>query len=231
MTRILVQRGSASSSSGRASQNPLNQSPANLKEEEQEREPRQESGNLDDSLPEQCMISESNAFKTDECLTVENKTDEIGMEKGKSCIEESSDSVLVLKEDKNVQDAEISGPCSGQIISIASFPPPPPVPPPRPSNFGCGSRTFPINPSFGRTGSSLRPQSWPLASSRNSPSDLRPSSPRSYSEAEGYNSADEQNPRYGPSNDDAVRLVFILKFDWLMLVKVSSMMTGERTPL
>ncbi|CAA6663748.1 unnamed protein product [Spirodela intermedia] len=186
MTRILVQRGSAgsSSSAGRSAQTPANQAASSSKEEEHDKEVRPESVLSNDPLPEQYEGSEDKPQKL----------------MRKSCLDESPDSSAVAKESgrphaserQDLQDVEILGTSSSQILSGASCPPPPPLPPPKPSNRW-------------RIGSSRRPPSWPAISSWNSAPDPHPSSPRSHSEADGYNSADEQNPCYGPSYDDAER--------------------------
>lgn len=226
MTRILVQRGSAgsSSSAGRSAQAPANQAASSSKEEEQDKEVRPESVVSNDLLPEQCGGSEDKPPKTDEFSSESSKgiIHETGTGedagKGKSCLDESPDSSAVAKElgrlhaseRQDLQDVEILGTSSSQIVSGASYPPPPPVPPPKPSTGGLGSRrTSSGGSSVGRIGSSRRPPSWPAISSWNSASDSHPSSPRSYSEADGYNSADEQNPCYGPSYDDAVRFFLL----------------------
>ncbi|KAK8683334.1 hypothetical protein V6N13_039398 [Hibiscus sabdariffa] len=53
-----------------------------------------------------------------------------------------------------------------------------------------------------RAGSSRRAVPWPTVSTRTSPAGLCPS-PRSHCESEGYNSADEQNPCFVSSYNDA----------------------------
>ncbi|XVF05131.1 hypothetical protein REPUB_Repub05bG0145100 [Reevesia pubescens] len=104
--------------------------------------------------------------------------------------------------------AETEG-SSGDPLAIGSgspHPPPPPVPPPKPSSVNSNSRRFvsgSSNPVC--AGSSRRAVPWPIVSTRTSPSGSRPSSPRSHGENEGYNSADEQNPSFVSSYDDAER--------------------------
>ncbi|KAB2021195.1 hypothetical protein ES319_D07G122400v1 [Gossypium barbadense] len=56
-----------------------------------------------------------------------------------------------------------------------------------------------------RAGSSRRAVAWPIVSTRTSPSESWPSSPRSHGENEGYNSADEQSPCFVSSYGDAER--------------------------
>ncbi|CAH1452387.1 unnamed protein product [Lactuca virosa] len=76
-------------------------------------------------------------------------------------------------------------------------PPAPPTPPPKPSSTGSNSRRFtPGNSAALRIGSSRRATAWPVVST---------GSPRSHPENDGYNSADEQNPCFGSSYDDAER--------------------------
>ncbi|KAK3012711.1 hypothetical protein RJ639_009693 [Escallonia herrerae] len=85
--------------------------------------------------------------------------------------------------------------------SASSYPPPPPVPPPKPSSQD--SRRFLSGSSNAmRVGSSRRAAAWPVVSTRSSPTGSRPTSPKSHSETEGYNSADEQSPSFGSSYDD-----------------------------
>uniref|UniRef100_A0A1D1Z6K1 ubiquitinyl hydrolase 1 n=1 Tax=Anthurium amnicola TaxID=1678845 RepID=A0A1D1Z6K1_9ARAE len=222
MTRILVQRGSAGSSSnaGRSTQLPAAQVASTSREEEQDREALQESVVLDDLLLEQCGSSEDKPSKADESLpeSCQGVRNDAGMDeligKGKSCHDELVDSSSLVKElgrlkiseRPDVEEIEALGIGSSQIDISASYPPPPPVPPPKPSNTGLGSRrsTSGVS-SVVRTGSSRRPPAWPVVSARTPPSDSHPSSPRSYGEADGYNSADEQNPCYGPCYDDAER--------------------------
>lgn len=68
--------------------------------------------------------------------------------------------------------------------------------PPKPSSTGSNSRRFtPGNSAALRIGSSRRATAWPVVST---------GSPRSHPENDGYNSADEQNPCFGSSYDDAV---------------------------
>ncbi|MBA0548529.1 hypothetical protein Golob_019623 [Gossypium lobatum] len=108
------------------------------------------------------------------------------------------------------------------IGSRSSHPLPPPVPPPKPSSEKLNSRRFAsgsLNPV--RAGSSRRAVAWPIVSTRTSPSESWPSSPRSHGENEGYNSADEQSPCFVSSYGDAVSLVFLLKkFDLKLMLGV-----------
>lgn len=84
-------------------------------------------------------------------------------------------------------------------------PPPPPVPPPKLDLTNSNSRRFiPGTSNSVRIGPSRRAVAWPVVSTRSSPTGSRPSSPRSHGENEGYNSADEQNPCFVSSYDDFV---------------------------
>ncbi|KAG5248117.1 OVARIAN TUMOR DOMAIN-containing deubiquitinating enzyme [Salix suchowensis] len=85
-------------------------------------------------------------------------------------------------------------------------PPPPPVPPPKLDLTSSNSRRFiPGTSNSVRIGPSRRAVAWPVVSTRSSPTGSRPSSPRSHGENEGYNSADEQNPCFVSSYDDFER--------------------------
>ncbi|MCL7032947.1 hypothetical protein MKW94_030262 [Papaver nudicaule] len=85
-------------------------------------------------------------------------------------------------------------------------PPPPPVPPPKPLAENLSSRRTSSGGSNAvRIGPSRRAVAWPVVSTRTSPSGSHPSSPRAYGDAEGYNSADEQNHCFRSSYDDAER--------------------------
>ncbi|GAB4824654.1 OVARIAN TUMOR DOMAIN-containing deubiquitinating enzyme 6 [Ancistrocladus abbreviatus] len=87
----------------------------------------------------------------------------------------------------------------------SSQPPPPPVPPPKPSATSSSLRRSVMGTSNSvRIGPSRRPGQWPIPT-RISPSESKSSSPRSHCENEGYNSADEQNPCSGFSYDDLER--------------------------
>ncbi|XP_058088037.1 OVARIAN TUMOR DOMAIN-containing deubiquitinating enzyme 6 isoform X2 [Magnolia sinica] len=230
MTRILVQRGSAGSSSNtnRASlpgsssasvpQPITHQIPSAVKEEEQEKDV-QDPGTSDDLL-DCCGSSDDKIPRSDEFLpestqAVRNETalDE-SVEKEKVGNEDVVDLEVMTKELGGVRipegfdtdENEVSGAGCSQIITGSSYPPPPPVPPPKPLSGSLSSRRTGSGGSNNvRIGSSRRAVAWPVVSTRSSPSGSRPSSPRSYGEGEGYNSADEQSPCFGSSYDDAER--------------------------
>ncbi|XP_010245922.1 PREDICTED: OTU domain-containing protein 5 [Nelumbo nucifera] len=230
MTRILVQRGSGGSSSNPSrsslpgsSSAPTQQQfapqlPSALKEEEHE-EVVQDPGGSDDFL-EHCGSGDDNrTIKNDEILPEnvrvvqnENVSDELVEEKNSN--EDAVDFGAVVNELNGLQitekpdldDNEGSSGGSLQIVAGGTYPPPPPVPPPKPSVANSAPRrTVSGGSNTVRIGSSRRAVAWPVVSTRTSPSDSRPSSPRSYGEGEGYNSADEQNPSFGSSYGDAER--------------------------
>ncbi|XP_077235695.1 OTU-like cysteine protease family protein [Tasmannia lanceolata] len=226
MTRILVQRGSTGSSSNpnrsslpgpsSAPQLPSPQIPSTSKEDELEKE-GQDPGALDDLL-DPCGSSDDQVARNEEFL-MENALgvrDEIAsnasVDKEKTANVGVVDLGVVTKElgglripeRKDLDEKEGSSVGSSQIITGSSYPPPPPVPPPKPSVGNLSSRrTMSGGSNAVRIGSSRRAVAWPVVSTRTSPSGSRPSSPRSYGEGEGYNSADEQSPCFGSSYDDA----------------------------
>ncbi|KAF6165840.1 hypothetical protein GIB67_012737 [Kingdonia uniflora] len=187
MTRILVQRGSASSSSS------SNQARSTVPSSSSSSAPpvQEEPVGLDD-----------NTVKTESLSESEEIVNQIGIEevsdKDKTGNEDVLDSEVTVEALRGLSIGEPSV-GSSQIVSGSSYPPPPPVPPPKPvitnlssrRTVSCGSNALGI-------GSSRRAVAWPVVSTKTS-SASRPSSPKS----EGYNSADEQNPCYGPSYDDA----------------------------
>lgn len=129
-----------------------------------------------------------------------------GSELGEVDVEEKS---TVVEDNREVQCEKLTGAQVGsaqKFVSSCSCPPPPPVPPPKPAIVGLAPRRFVSSgPALQRSGSSRRQQfSWNTMASRTSPTGSRPSSPRSYGDGEGYNSADEQSTCFG-SYDDAER--------------------------
>ncbi|KAH1130580.1 hypothetical protein J1N35_001958 [Gossypium stocksii] len=92
------------------------------------------------------------------------------------------------------------------IGSRSSHPPPPPASTPKPLSKNLNSRRFASGSSnLVRAGSSRRTVAWPIVSTRTSPYESRPSSPRSHGENEGYNIVDEQSPCFVSSYGDAER--------------------------
>ncbi|XXG62712.1 hypothetical protein AAC387_Pa05g1026 [Persea americana] len=232
MTRILVQRGSAGSSSNQnrsslpgsssasGSQLFAAQIPSTSKEEEHEKEVKDPCA-LDD-LPE-CRgsrddkttgnddsLSESTSGITNEVASNESVDRENGGgdddDDDVVDVETTANefSRLGISETFDIDESDGSGVGCSQMISGSSYPPPPPVPPPKPSMANFNSRRTVLGGSSAdRIGPSRRAVVWPVVSTRTSPSGSHPSSPRSYGEGEGYNSADEHNPCYGFSYDDA----------------------------
>lgn len=235
MTRILVQRGSAGSSSNQnrsslpgsssssASQLSAPQTPSTSKEEEHEKEVKDPCA-LDDLLDchgrsDETMtrnddfLSESSSGIKIEVASNESADWEKGG--GDDVVDDETapkdSSTPMMSEKSGFDESDGFGVGSSQIISGTCYPPPPPVPPPKPSLGNSNSRRTVLGGSSAdRIGSSRRAVAWPVVSTRTSPSGSHPSSPRSYGEGEGYNSADEHNPCYGSSYDDAVSSVFFL---------------------
>ncbi|KAG8655088.1 OVARIAN TUMOR DOMAIN-containing deubiquitinating enzyme 6 isoform X2 [Manihot esculenta] len=228
MTRILVQRGSGSSSSNQsrtgsssaARQDTQVTATAPVVSAPEIVEEAQELLVVDELL-ECCGSSDNKASKSDELLVEglhggrnENSSDEIGDNEklvNAECVG-SGDMVKGLGGLRILErtSAESEGACldSPGIGGGSPQPPPPPVPPPKPlaTNSNSNSRRFVSGSSNSmRIGSSRRAVAWPVVSTRTSPSGSRPSSPRSHGDSEGYNSADEQNPCFVSSYDDLER--------------------------
>ncbi|KAA3455472.1 OTU domain-containing protein 5 [Gossypium australe] len=235
MTRILVQRGSTGSSSSNPSRSSSLPGPSSSRAEPQVSSLQVPPASRDDEVSEEvqeqiasdeilvCYSNENKATESNDPLP-ENLRNDRNIT--------SSDA---LAEGEQVNTLDASGPCDvmndlgGLRISKkvtaetegssndplplgngSSYPPPPPVPPPvpppKPSATNSNSRRFASGSSNPvRAGSSRRAVAWPTVSTRTSPSGSRPSSPRSHGESEGYNSADEQNPCFVSSYDDAER--------------------------
>ncbi|PIA59224.1 hypothetical protein AQUCO_00400241v1 [Aquilegia coerulea] len=222
MTRILVQRGSTSNqsrSSGPGSSSAPTQQLL-VPQVPSAEEEVQETGTFDDHThTDSSGTGEDKSIKKDEIITessaqfVVNETVSDD-DKEKGGIDDVLDAGIVIKElgsiqirEKHISD-EKEGQSVGtsQIISSSSHPPPPPAPPPKPSAANLSARrTVSSGSNAMRIGSSRRATAWPLVSARTTQSDSRPSSPRSYGEGEGYNSADEQNPCFGSTCNDAER--------------------------
>ncbi|KAJ6830759.1 OTU domain-containing protein 5 isoform X2 [Iris pallida] len=197
MTRILVQRGSSSSSSN---PNPGRPSPSlpppqsTLPKEEEEKEVLENPGGSDELIDRPEGVESQSVASNDDLLPEAGPSESVSKEKNFG--DEVADTA--------------SSVCSGcepsQVVTGGSYPPPPPVPPPRPPASNFGPRRAVLGCwNAGRVGSPRRQSAWPVVSTRTSPSGSRPSSPRSYVEGEGYNSADEQGPCFVSSYDDAER--------------------------
>lgn len=233
MTRILVQRGSAGSSSSnpsRSSSLPGSSSRAEqqtstpqalsaLKDEEIV-EVVQEQVVQDDPL-EVSGSGESKSAKTDDTFTEnlhndrnESSSDGIGDHEKLKTIDALGTEEIVrdlggLKITEKSSSFESEGSsCDPSPISTSGspHPPPPPVPPPKISAANSNPRRSVSGSSnSARAASTRRAVAWPVVSARTSPTGSRPSSPRSHVESEGYNSADEQNPCFVSSYDDVER--------------------------
>ncbi|KAA8544285.1 hypothetical protein F0562_022297 [Nyssa sinensis] len=222
MTRILVQRGSVGSSSnpnrssslpGSSSALPQPQVQAASAVKDEELEEVQELVVVDDLSEYSGSGTENKAVKTDDLLPenllcdrnddiVQSEKTEKGNDVDSGDLAKHAGGFTGLRITERLEDEieVLSGADSSQIDCGSSYPPPPPVPPPKPSSANLNSRKFVSGSSHGvRIGSSRRP----VVSTRTSPTGSRPSSPRSHCEGEGYNSADEQNPCFGSSYDDA----------------------------
>ncbi|TYH53712.1 hypothetical protein ES332_D09G119300v1 [Gossypium tomentosum] len=231
MTRILVQRGSTGSSSSNPSRSSSLPGPSSSRAEPQVSSLQVPPASRDDEVSEE-VHEQIASDEILECYSNENKateSDDPSPENLRNDRNITSSDALAEAEQVNTLDA--SGPCDvmndlgGLRISKtvvaetegssndplpfgngSSYPPPPPVPPPKPSAANSNSRRFASGSSNPvRAGSSRRAVAWPTVSIRTSPSGSRPSSPRSHGESEGYNSADEQNPCFVSSYNDAER--------------------------
>ncbi|KAJ7001766.1 OVARIAN TUMOR DOMAIN-containing deubiquitinating enzyme 6-like [Populus alba x Populus x berolinensis] len=228
MTRILVQRGSGSSSnqsragSSSSAARPDTQGTSTLQavstpkdedvgEEVQEQvvvdEFLENSGSHDNKVvkSDELLMGSINGDRSDSLNDEIVDNDKVGNEEGVG----SGDSVKglggLILERSPVESEGSSSDCP-ENGSGSPQPPPPPVPPPKPDLTNSNSRRFISGTSNSvRIGSSRRAVAWPVVSTRSSPTGSRPSSPRSHGENEGYNSADEQNPCFVSSYDDFER--------------------------
>ncbi|KAJ6897193.1 OVARIAN TUMOR DOMAIN-containing deubiquitinating enzyme 6-like isoform X2 [Populus alba x Populus x berolinensis] len=228
MTRILVQRGSGSSSnqsragSSSSAARPdtqgasIPQSASTVRDEEIGEEVQEQV--VVDEVLENSGSNDNKVVQIDELLTVSINDDRI---------ESLNDNIVdneKVGNDEGVGSGDLVKGLSGLILerslvqsegSSAGYPevgsgspqpPPPPVPPPKPALTNSNSRRFMSGASNSvRIGSSRRAVAWPVVSTRSSPTGSRPSSPRSHGENEGYNSGDEQNPCFVSTYDDFER--------------------------
>ncbi|KAA3458622.1 OTU domain-containing protein 5-like isoform X1 [Gossypium australe] len=220
MTRILVQRGSTGSSSLNLSHSSslpglsafsTHQVPSAAKDGEVNEE-LSELVASDEHL--ECSRSSENKGVKDDPL-VENLRDDWNGTSSDAIAEAEKVNTLAAlgscdmmndSGEKVASETEGSRGDPSPIGSRSSHPPPPPAPPPKPSSENLNSRRFASGSSNPvRAGSSRRAVAWPVVSMRTSPSESRPSSPRSHGENEGYNSADEQSPCFVSSYGDAER--------------------------
>ncbi|WCJ41866.1 OTU domain-containing protein 5 [Euphorbia peplus] len=227
MTRILVQRGSSSSSNqsraGSAStarpetQVAASQHIVSTVKDEEIGDETQEL--VADKLLESGGSSDNKAAKSDELLveglhgdgneslsseSVDNEkiVNAEGLESGS--LVKGLDGLIISE--RPTPDSGGSSSDSPEVGNESPHPPPPPVPPPKPLATNSNSRR-PVSGGSNsiRTGASRRAAAWPVVSTRTSPSASRPSSPRSHVDSEGYNSADEQSPSFSSSYGDLER--------------------------
>ncbi|KAK8939775.1 hypothetical protein KSP40_PGU017996 [Platanthera guangdongensis] len=217
MTRIVVQRGSGSSSTAQnrpsSSSAPPPSAPksaSSSKEDEQQKEHIQDHGGLND-LMQYCVDIEENTTISNQLSTESSGGREATSieqaEDKRPCIEESVESAVQVRVPDGIKlsdrlerdDSVIAGPAPFEMVT-GSNPPPPPVPPPKPSNTVL--RRSGIGFSNSVTIGSRRQVGRPVISTWPSPPGSRPSSPRSYADGEGYNSADEHGSCFvSPYND------------------------------
>ncbi|XP_009609013.1 OVARIAN TUMOR DOMAIN-containing deubiquitinating enzyme 6-like isoform X2 [Nicotiana tomentosiformis] len=227
MTRILVQRGSTGCSSSSSNQNrssvslpessasssaPLqpqasstSQVPSALKDDE-----------LVGEFPESIVLDEfsvgsfNHKGEGDDASLENFSSDRSHLEEKIIDNEKIGDGAFVCGDSVkrssglSVEAAENEG-TSVQGAKGSSCPPPPPVPPPKPMSLSCSPRKFSSGSSNAVRLGCRELVGRPNVSTRTSPTGSRPSSPRSHSESEGYNSADEQNPKFGSSRNDMER--------------------------
>lgn len=224
MTRILVQRGSSGSASTPSNQNrpsssstgssvPTSSSsaPAPAQSQGEQTEGPLEQITVDDG-PEYFGTFDGQGAKVDdhsqEDLNIDQNDDHEKIPQSEILANEEFMSPGKGFGELSVVEEENEGlvGSSLQTVTGSSCPPPPPVPPPRPSSMNTYLRRSTSGSSNSvRIGPSRRLAGWPSVPIRTSPTDSRPSSPRTHCETEGYNSADEHNSCYGSSYDDLER--------------------------
>ncbi|PKA58321.1 OTU domain-containing protein 5 [Apostasia shenzhenica] len=218
MTRILVQRGSGSSTSNQnrtssSSAPPPSGPPASStsKEEEQEKEHFHDRGGHSMGIEDRMKgIDEHSPENSLDGKIVAGAPD--NADKDKLSVDEVSDSAVRVSCSGGLQlsgklqhDESTLGVASSQGARSGSNPPPPPAPPPKPLSPNANSRRSGFGCSNPVRIGSRRQVPWQVVSTRSSPSGSRPSSPRSYADGEGYNSADEQGPCFVSSFGDVER--------------------------
>ena len=185
MARILVQRGSSSNASHRSTP----------------------SSSASATEPPPVTVYEET---TDEVNVVEEEEEEAECSDAKDVSSlpsdepldrEDDDEGLVVSENAALVVVEGEGVDCDSLVSGGDVPDSPPLPVPPPPKPSSNRRS--ILGSFGdlQIGATRRgagPRS--LVSTRGSPTGSHPSSPRSQSENEGYNSSDEHTPSFTPSH-------------------------------
>ncbi|CAH8302632.1 unnamed protein product [Eruca vesicaria subsp. sativa] len=216
MARILVQRGSSSNASRSASTSSSGSSSSSSSgsSSSSSGSGTESQVSSDVQAPPVTIYEETTDEKQDEVSVVEEQAEcsdakDVSLSDAKD-VSLPSDEPLVREDDEALIISEnvvvdCEGVDSDSPVSGGDDPdsPPLPVPPPKPSsNVTTGNRRSVLG-SFGdlRIGATRRvavPRS--LVSTRGSPTGSHPSSPRSQSENEGYNSSDEHMPCFVPSH-------------------------------
>ncbi|XP_071710873.1 OVARIAN TUMOR DOMAIN-containing deubiquitinating enzyme 6 isoform X2 [Rutidosis leptorrhynchoides] len=186
MTRVFVQRTGGSSSSNSNNTNRTSSS-ANSSSSNP-------SAQFVGEDEQQLIVSEDVSVETVE-LDKSDKIDDDDASAREKIDDDNTetDSLRISEEENEGKDVSKIDDYKSLDIGGSSYPPPPPAPPPKPSSASSNSRRF--------SNSSRRATAWPIVSTVGS----RSSSPRAHCENDGYNSADEQNPCYGSSYNDAER--------------------------
>ncbi|CAN8247083.1 unnamed protein product [Cochlearia groenlandica] len=197
MTRILVQRGSSSNQT-RSSSSPASSSSSSGTEPLVNNDVQVLPVTIDEEVADEKQEEVNVIVEKEECSEAKNVS-----LPGDAPAEREDDEGSIVSENANV---EIEGVVCDSTVSDGDKPDSPPLPVPPPpkssSNVNPGNRRSVLG-SFGalrigptRRGAGARS----LVSSRSSPTGSRPSSPRSQSDHEGYNSSDEHMPCYVPSH-------------------------------
>lgn len=197
MTRILVQRGSSGTSSNptRPSSSSGSSSSSGI-EQQVNNNIQVPPVTIDEEITDE-KHKEATVVEQAECSDANN----VSVHSDEPADKEDDEGLLV-SENLHVEGEGIvcDSPISGGDEPDS---PPLPVPPPKPSSTVNPANKRSVLGSFGalRIGATRRgagPRS--LVSTRSSPTGSHPSSPRSHSENEGYNSSDEHMPCFVPSH-------------------------------
>lgn len=249
MTRILIQRGSTSSSSSNPNRPSSLPASSSTRVEPQSNASPVVSAVKDEEcseeIQEQVLVDEflDHSFGVDSKPVKSQEIESLGDNKIVLSSDEAGEAVKPSGSESSAVDKvarEGAGLMMSERVAVESegstsgpspagsgspHPPPPPIPPPKPSavssnlrRFLSGNSNSPLNAASRRAGA------WPVVTARTSPSRSRPSSPRSYVDGEGYNSADEQNPSCVSSYDDLVSVIccLLLSFHIVVIISVFS---------
>ncbi|KAL3828590.1 hypothetical protein ACJIZ3_017392 [Penstemon smallii] len=228
MTRVLVQRGSAGSSTSSSNQNrsstsaslstPSSSSSSSGSSQQQVTSTALavsalKDENLVEEVPDQIVVDELSEFAgVLDSKSKENKSGDLSpgsltcdQLKNENIVDDEKvlrdDDVVsgnLIKTGLKIAEEDSDTTVGSSFQMITSSSYPPPPPVPPPKPSAVNSNAV-------RIGSSRRAAGWPCVSIRSSSTGSRPSSPRSHCEGEGYNSADEQSPSFSSSYDDAER--------------------------